>query len=322
MALSREAIQDIIHKYFNGHTSMDIANEYGIHVGTVPWIIRTHGHKSRPPGFVGTTGIRSFSHEQCTNISLLYKSGHSISSIATKVGSSYQTVSRTLKKYGVPFRPYMRRVYSLNENCFKNLSEERNYWTGMMITDGCIMPRRHTYIIHLGLKLDDIDHIKKFATFMGTQKPLHIRDPKTDARIRGSGMVSIDVTSKIMGDDLISLGVVPNKTDNASLPTNLMSDKNVWRGVVDGDGSIGVYNGHAAISLCGSENLVNQFALFVHSKIPECRAKPYHMKKLLYGFQTTGSTAQDIIRVLYDGSTVYLDRKMNLAKQAMSIIYQ
>jgi hypothetical protein len=120
-----------------------------------------------------------------------------------------------------------------------------------------------------------------------------------------------------MVEDLISCGVVPAKSlilkPCLNLPIHLI--KHYWRGFVDGDGTIGFNNPYPVIGLCGTYAVCEAFRgwclQFVDSKAMVRKSGN------IYYYGLSGSKAIPIIRELYEGATVYLDRKYEKAMEIL-----
>ena len=141
------------------------------------------------------------------------------------------------KKLRDETRAKMRKC-TLNERAFETITEQSSYWVGMLIADGNVSIKKGIPIIALHLQEVDKDHIdKKFRNFVCSSHKLgHYVDKKT-RKVR----YSIHFSSERMANDLAKYGIVPKKWFIVKVKGGLENSKDQWRGVIDGDGSMGVY---------------------------------------------------------------------------------
>lgn len=145
------------------------------------------------------------------------------------------------------------RIYSLNEDYFNYIDDDdKAYILGFIYADGCINGN------YLQITLSDkdveiLEHIKKMINYDG--KIYNRYDEK-----KNKSYVTLSISSKIMTNSLIYLGVLRNKTYTSNkFP---IYDKNLeWsflRGFFDGDGSIyfNNYKGHNEYTVNFSGNLL------------------------------------------------------------------
>lgn len=126
------------------------------------------------------------------------------------------------------------RKYDLNENYFKVLdTPEKAYVLGFLYADGCvsISGSNHVNIAQLSERKDIL---LKIRDCLGSNAELRLRkNAKNEIYV-------VDFHSKILCEDLIKLGCVPNKSLILQfpnfIPDNLMN--HFIRGVFDGDGCI------------------------------------------------------------------------------------
>src|SRR6185295_643601 len=145
---------------------------------------------------------------------------------------------------------------------FANITtEEEAYWLGMLYTDGNITSRKHG--IRLTLKASDVDHVREFARFMGTQKEPSIRMVRggswfPNGSMRRDGLqADFSVHSPTVHANLVAQGCTPRKTWTCTPwvgPEYLM--RHFWRGCVDGDGWVCVGRKQVVIGLCGNVAMV------------------------------------------------------------------
>jgi hypothetical protein len=254
-------------------------------------------------------------------VCVAYRNGDTVYQLAKTIGISAQTVCNILHRCGEQVRDVAERhrKYNLNETAFDGSAEHAAYWTGFLMADGCVeytaksrFPR-----ISLHLQKGDIEHVGKFCDFLGTERN-RIGERKRDAT------VSVQFYSDRIGRKLAKAGVVPRKSLTAKA-LRFESNRHFWRGVVDGDGGMGEYGSvhkgrmykYPTLFLAGSQELLEQFRVFVVSKVPLC-------KNVVRGhgncsnISLYGKRAISIIRILYSDAAVALDRKAALARGFLS----
>lgn len=120
-----------------------------------------------------------------------------------------------------------------------------------------------------------------------------------------------------MANDLAVYGVSQNKWFIAKVKGGLENDRDLWRGVIDGDGSIGIYQNRPTIQLTGSLHVCLQFKAFLENQLdlPMPNVAPY---KNSYKFSVSNHRADGAIRLLYENCTVALDRKREIAKRILN----
>lgn len=200
------------------------------------------------------------------------------------------------------YRRLHRRRLSLNAAAFAKITAESAYWAGFLMADGCVSGNQ----VKLELAHRDRGHVKAFRSFLSSEHPV-----STTRRYS----VRLQVGSPQLVSDLAALGVLPRKSLTAVAHPRLAVDRDFWRGVVDGDGHIGVKRGCPELTLYGSQMLVSQFQDFVHA-IVETKATVRPCENI-YRFMVSGWRARSVLRHLYEGAEIALPRKAALAGHLM-----
>ncbi|AIY85345.1 LAGLIDADG-like domain protein (plasmid) [Clostridium baratii str. Sullivan] len=223
-----------------------------------------------------------------------------------------------LKRYGVKKRNLNEyRKYSLNENFFEKIDTEiKAYLLGFLLADGCNSRDR---ITRISINKRDIDILHYFKKFLNSNAP--IKEEAYD-------IATLNLYSRKLTMDLKKFGFTENKTKNVKFP-NINNDlkRHFIRGYFDGDGSIsfservikrkyGIYKSYACIfSIAGNkillesiqEELINNCSL---NKTKLINSK--NIKILSYGGH---NSIKKIYDYLYDGSSIYLNRKKDKFKE-------
>ncbi len=258
-----------------------------------------------------------------------YRVGESLDGVATSLGVSRKTITRTLLRNGHFTRgchdfPHERasvgkRKYSLNHAAFDDPGPDARYWIGYLMADGNVFENGRGRLITL--LSDDIEHIDKFRSFLKSSHPIRFRLRK----LTGRRSAVLAFSSRQIAIALARFGVVERKSLTAKVIGGLEMDRDFWRGVIDGDGSIG-HTGpqkgyphlqYPCVQLTGSRMIVEQFLAFVRSISPDCRCSPRHSRSV-FCCGVAGRHATATLRRLYGGCTVALDRKNAKAQKIIA----
>ncbi len=199
-----------------------------------------------------------------------------------------------------------RHKYTINHNYFHNIdTPNKACWVGFLLADGCILNHNNGYTLQLHLATKDEKHLKKLKKDIGCNKPLYSQFPRQDSK-------RLDICSQKIATDLIKVNIVPRKSLKEkvpALPKHLYKD--FWRGMIDGDGSIGINKkGLWFISLVGSKDVVNKFASFIKKQLDIPKPTISVGKSGLHQITYAAITKVYLIaQLLYEGSELYLDRK-------------
>ena len=250
----------------------------------------------------------------------LYESGKTMSEIGVLYGVTQPAVSNLFRRNGIPARPQNWRRYDLDESVFDTITDASAYWIGFLMADGCVM-RQHggksSANIAVTLSTVDIKHLYKLRAFLGANNPIPIAEATDTYKSR----CTLRVTSNRLASRLAIYGIVPRKTKYAQahyvehLPA-------FWRGVLDGDGSLEIRETRPhylmpILQIYGSRPLMAQFWRFAKNQIPGWQS---HVRTGQYNFGTSvsGNRCKTLVKLLYDGASVALDRKMSIARNIMA----
>ena len=210
----------------------------------------------------------------------------------------------------------------LNDYYFEKIdSEEKAYFIGLLLADGCITKHHGVYRqIQLHLAIKDLEIVEKLKSITESTRKLYISPDRTRCMFRES--------SDIMVEHLSRFGIVPCKTGNEkpnfdSIPRELI--RHTIRGLIDGDGWLSISNTYTgrvvtSIGICGSYYVCDYVTRLLNEEIGVSILTPSKVKdKDCYkiGYASL-SDAKIIIEYLYSGATIGLSRKFERAK----IIYQ
>ena len=239
--------------------------------------------------------------------------------ICKKFDIDFSTVLNILRRNNIPIRSIResKRIYHYNDSFFEKIdTEEKAYWLGFILTDGCVSVR-DKWKKDLILTIKDLGHLQKFVKDInGNNK---IQTIKRKVKKHTKIYESLSIRSQKMVDDLITLGITPRKSMTVRIP--ILPDclyPHFWRGVIDGDGTMGFYinkkrYNHKSfnIGLVGNKFVVSSFVKYV-KKILGIELN-YYPHKSIFSVKTTNKKAVKISTLLYQHANIFLDRKMELA---------
>lgn len=206
----------------------------------------------------------------------------------------------------------------VNENYFKKWSHEMAYILGFILADGCIVkPKRlgHSDVLKFGVHVRDVDILEKIK-----------RELESDHKISKLNRAAhLAIVSQILVDDLKNLGITYRKSLSENIPTLpkvFMSD--FIRGIVDGDGGIRIdKKGYPNLMICGGEKVMRFIQRHflrrfdIYSKVSKRTTNKDGA--FLCNIAYKCNSAKVLLKYLYDGAELYLDRKFNIAKECLDI---
>jgi hypothetical protein len=215
------------------------------------------------------------------------------------------------------------RKYTIDHHFFDDIdTEAKAYWLGFITADGCVMGKGR---LAINLAAIDASHLEKLNADIGSDYPVRLGPSSKSA----TGMARWYASSIPLVSALGALGVTPRKSATVAPwdgPPGLMP--HYWRGMVDGDGGMSLRtqrrdtkpNSQWTIFLTGSRACVEGFARWA-VEICGSRAQPRPMNHSRDCWQwIVGGNRMTplIVRRLYDGCTVSLDRKQVLANALLA----
>lgn len=241
-----------------------------------------------------------------------FLSGYSLSRIAKEFNFDRHVLAKKLKFDGITIVKNNPK-YTHIENYFSCIdTPEKAYWLGFLFADGYIQSNGKRHILELSLQERDSSHLFKLA---GVLSPKNVPTERITT-LNGKQFKShrLTIVNKQIVSDLISHGCVNKKSAVITYPNILHSlDKDFIRGYVDGDGSLGCYNGKYYFSVCSGSK---EFVESIQQKLLSCIdtytevAVRKDSRSNLWSFQKGGGeSVHKIIEYLYKDAPVYLDRK-------------
>ena len=245
------------------------------------------------------------------------------SNVAKMFGVRKTKLKEYLEKW-YPSKQVVKQNY--NEHIFDEIdTEEKAYWLGFIFADGYInsepLEGGTSYKFELTLAYKDIDHLRKFANFIGYNK--NISKKVCNRNDKEYTAARIGISSKHLWNTLNNLGCTPRKSLTLKFPNeSIFKDKSLIRhfirGYVDGDGTLGVYDSKVGeyvyhnkciCSVLGTkgflENLKEFFKFDRPIETAGSQKYPNNAFKIVYSCKQ----ALEVSSILYRNSKIYLDRK-------------
>lgn len=216
----------------------------------------------------------------------------------------------------------------IRHDFFKNISTElQAYLLGFYTADGSIDEKRKTFRIHLSIKDSELVYLYKDIISPDARLFSVADNYKTTGRdgkeITGHGSIGVDISSAILVNDLVELGIGYKKTYSdltiPNIPENLI--RHFVRGFFDGDGSISTYlaceKGKKDRVRCGiqidskTKTLLENIQLFFKNNNIKFNLM-YLKRDDMYRISTSSrEEIKKLYLLLYKDSYFYLSRKFN-----------
>lgn len=252
---------------------------------------------------------RKFDNEVELQIIAEYENGSSSIALAKKYSCNKTTICAILKRHSVSARQgAFERKYSFNEHFLDCIdTEEKAHFLGFFFADGCNYEDRNKTTILINTVDEDL--LEKYVTILCSNRPLRYE--------REGKLVAMDLGSKYFCGRLAQLGAIAHKSLVLQFPKELPHDmvRHFIRGYFDGDGCVSLRehkNGTVTgrVNIVGSHAFIQSLAEIIKTEIlvdchidirGNCSALRIDKKQ----------DAFDFLKWIYDGSTLYLNRKHN-----------
>ena len=162
--------------------------------------------------------------------------------LANELNCSKSFIKKIWRENNISEKYQKHQLYSLDEEYFKYIdSHNKAYFLGFICADGCIYRRNdHQGMLSIAVKDIDIEILNNFKQSIKTSKPISIvkQSEKTT-------MATLQLTSDILVEDLLELGVGVRKTFDLSIKNIIQKMPKKFipsfiLGYFDGDGSIDI----------------------------------------------------------------------------------
>jgi hypothetical protein len=244
-----------------------------------------------------------------------YQAGDLVAGIAADHGVRPSNVRTLAARAGVPPRAGWQRRYPIDEQAFDQPNAAGWWLIGLLAADGSIHERENR--ISLCQTLEDADVLHAFYAYVGCpDRPLTMLKLSESARARQlprRPAAEARVFSKHIVQALRRHGVVPRKTATLELSREAMERPGVWLGLLDGDGSVGIYrNGREPrVRFSGTRRLMEQCEEFWRTTLQFEGSRPgaHPHAKGLWEFTLVNQKACTAAKILLTSSPISLRRK-------------
>ena len=193
-------------------------------------------------------------------------------------------------------------------------SSESAYWLGFIYADGSITytpnKEKNRYVLEIGLKEEDYNHLLKFKTFIGSHCSIKYREKTKSYRLT--------VSSKELTMNLHKLGILKNKTYNDNI-CNIWENvpisykRDFIRGYFDGDGHITKDN-----KIIFTGYFTKSIIFLLNNILQDCKYRVYEKKKSCStDVRLLKKESTFLLHYMYSNSTIFLDRKYEKYKIAV-----
>lgn len=210
-----------------------------------------------------------------------------------------------------------------NHNFFENIdNEEKSYFLGFIMADGCIPKGRNSLVIKIHKKDEHI--LESFKECIEFEGDLWHHKQRTN-------MCQIRVTHVKLKEDLEKIGVFSNKTHTLRFP-KMRNDlyRHFIRGFFDGDGSVRIKKDKRRNSfvnkrgdvrfVSGSLDFLNDLNIFLNKEIDTNLNKLYGKYETYKYLGWSGfSDIENLYEYFYNDANLFLKRKKLIFEEAYNI---
>jgi transposase len=250
--------------------------------------------------------VGKLTENQKSQIVELYTSGESTLQIGQRLQVSPSTVNHLLHHYGIVLRGPREASTKcqLRHDAFDELTSDAAYWIGFLFADGSVTGCGRSGRVHVRISERDRDHLVKLRAFLGSTHMIGAGPAGNYGGYPSKPSARFSVRSERLAQRLLSLGRYGGPINDT-----LARSRDFWRGVVDGDGSLGfLATGYTYFGLVGSRRLLEAFLLFLERNGLDARMT-IRPNKTIFQVATAGYIAERIVSLLYRNAAVALDRK-------------
>lgn len=311
MKYNYENEDKILQLFQEGYNSVQIAeklNKPKCYYRTVLRVLKKNELKPR-------NNRLKLNEKNIENICTMYKAGMTQIEILKffPVILCEKTINDILKRNNISLRRVGHKEVIENHNYFEVINtEEKSYFLGLLMADGCITKdyNKEYNVVSLGLKSQDKYLIEHFIKQLGfTGKPyIQSKEQKSKSTFESSdGFFTISFLDRIMTEHLNKLGIVPNKTGQETLP-KLSGDMmpHFLRGFFDGDGSVFISNDkYLRVALYSSEKMCKDILDLLNLN----DRKIYPTQGVYFISFQKRDIVENFYHYIYDNCTIYMKRK-------------
>lgn len=300
---SNVPIEEVCRRYDAGESIGFISQSYGCSEWTICDRLKRGGVKARTNS--ENAGV---SPEKEQELIRDYASGMTAQQVADAHGVGCSAVWGAIKRNGVESHGLSHPTYSVDSGFWSCETREMIYWLGFSIADGNLCDRgKKGLVFSIGLKTSDGRHLEKFKQAV-----------KYNGRILPQGerkMLRVAIYEPRFCKEAIEAGVVPRKSWCAAVPDKYVDNVDFWRGMIDGNGSVGVTAKGTRPIITHSGHKLSKVPQQFKEWAERQGVNPYQshagVKKQAWSTSAMGADAVRIARILYANAPEHLrlDRK-------------
>lgn len=240
----------------------------------------------------------------------MYLSGLNSVEISNRIGIKTGTITYWLRKFGISRHRGPKSKIG-NEEYFDVIDTERKaYYLGWIMADGNVSIYNGQYSLKIHISYKDKDIVDAFLLDIKSTNKASKKSNTLSTTGNQHESYYVSLTSVHMCKQLISLGVIPNKTGHEiipSMPKDLIP--HFIRGFFDGDGitdckyekrSGFVSNRHMLESILKHIDYHKQISLH-----------PHHTTPYIYYFLGGIEFSKHLYEYIYKDATIFIERKKN-----------
>jgi hypothetical protein len=195
------------------------------------------------------------------------------------------------------------------------------YFFGFVQADGSLTEEtRNRGRLSIELNQGDSSLLEAFNELLACDSYLSMRERDTNF-IKGYKSITLKVYDKGFRDELIALGMsYGRKSDTIGAPSVDFSEVDYYRGIIDGDGSLGLTGkGFPFLTLVtASESLKDDFLAYVKSITGKKKNVSRNKRDNIYNICIYKEDAQKVVEALYYDGCMGLERKKKKAVKVLS----
>lgn len=132
--------------------------------------------------------------------------------------------------------------------------------------------------------------------------------------------ICLSISDFSFREELKRVGVIEGKKyDKCDIPSVQYSEIDFWRGMIDGDGSVGITSNNIPfVSLItNSENMAKSYLSFLEKYLGKKKTTSRNKRDGNFNIMVTKEDAQQIVRLLFYKNCICLKRKLNKSKEVL-----
>ena len=270
----------------------DISDKPVLVESTKTVILKTHGASSAQ---------RKWSSEEIKYIKNNYLIVDDMT-LGQTIGKSSRSIANKRRELNLYRRdPEINKRKNIDKSFFKTWTRESAYVTGYIQGDGSLEPKFRHFAIHS----KDKQIIKDIKSAMQSQHKIGKYNTS-----KGETMYRLAISIREMYEDLVNLGLVPNKFDKLEFPS--IPQDRFWdyiRGYFDSDGGV-AKNVESVSFYSSSRSFLNRLQIEFYKREIDSTLDPPKSNNVSVLRIISGQMGKEqFYKNLYDGETLSLKRK-------------